>query len=282
MAPPSPVRKANGSVEPKSPGTRSRTNAQRAYVGTSGWSYEAWRDAFYGDLPRSEWLSFCARQFTAIEVNATFYRLQSKATFARWRDTTPASFRFAMKANHYLTHNKKLLDPLPAIGLEHNRAASLGRKLAVVVWQLPGHFRRDLGRLERFARALRSWSTVRHAVEFRHDSWFDDDVAQCLRRHRLAVCQSDAADWPLWDAVTTDLVYVRLHGRTATYASSYTKVQLQSWAARIREWLGEGRDVHVYFDNDAFGHAPHDALRLIAMLPAHERPGATSKNEPQF
>jgi uncharacterized protein YecE (DUF72 family) len=239
---------------------------EHAYIGTSGWSYEQWRNSFYEGTPRAKWLSFCAQRFTGIEVNATFYRLQSKETFRRWRSETPAHFRFAMKANHYLTHNKKLLDPVPAIRLERSRALGLGAKLAVVVWQLPQQMHRNLERFEHFAVALRNWPRVRHAVEFRHESWFDVEVANCLRRHRMAVCQSDAADWPLWNVVTTDLVYVRLHGREATYASAYSEQQLRSWANQIRRWLSEGSKVHVYFDNDALGHAPRDAQRLIAML----------------
>jgi uncharacterized protein YecE (DUF72 family) len=238
----------------------------RAYIGTSGWSYEGWRGSFYQGVPRTQWLAFCARQFSAVEIDATFYRLQSKATFERWRCATPPAFRFAMKAHHYLTHNKKLADPLPSIRIERSRAAALGGKLAVVLWQLPPNLQRNPERLDRFARALRHWPQVRHAIEFRHESWFDEAIADCLRRHRIAVCQSDSADWPLWSAVTTDLVYVRLHGRTATYASAYTERELQSWATRTTEWLREGRDVHVYFDNDALGHAPRDALRLIAIL----------------
>jgi uncharacterized protein YecE (DUF72 family) len=238
----------------------------RAYVGTSGWSYDGWRTTFYGRCPRTEWLRFCSERFTAIEINATFYRLQSKETFQRWRAETPLHFRFAIKANRYLTHNRKLNDPLPAVALERSRAAGLGAKLAAVVWQLPHNLHRNPEKLDGFARALRSWRSVRHAIEFRHPSWFDEDVAQCMRRHRLAVCQSDAADWPLWDEVTTDLVYVRLHGHTATYASGYTEVELRAWARKVRRWLREGRDVHVYFDNDAFAHAPHDALRLLELL----------------
>jgi uncharacterized protein YecE (DUF72 family) len=237
-----------------------------AYVGTSGWSYASWRDAFYGGRPQRDWLVFCAQRFTAIEANATFYRLQSKPTFQRWRRETPPEFRFAIKANRYLTHNKKLNDPLPAIRLERDRASGLGPKLAAVVWQLPHNLHRNLDRLEVFARALRSWRSVRHAIEFRHESWFDAQIAACLREHRLAVCQSDAADWPLWDAVTTDLVYVRLHGHTQTYASGYSDAELRQWARKTRRWLREGRDVHVYFDNDAFSRAPFDAMRLIALL----------------
>jgi uncharacterized protein YecE (DUF72 family) len=234
------------------------------YIGTSGWNYDGWRDDFYAGVRKKDWLRFSAERFTAIEVNATFYRLQGKETFKRWRDETPAGFCFAVKANRYLTHNKKLADPLPAIRLERDRAAALMPKLAAVVWQLPHNFKKNLARLDAFVRALHNWRRVRHAVEFRHPSWFDDDVAECLRAHRIAVCQSDAADWPLWEAVTSDLVYVRLHGHAVTYASGYSQAALKAWAAKVRRWQLEGRDVHVYFDNDAFGRAPYDALTLLS------------------
>jgi len=238
----------------------------RAYIGTSGWRYDAWREDFYGGRPAGEWLRYCAGRFTAIEVDATFYRLQSVESFRRWGRETPPAFRFAIKANRYLTHNRKLRAPLGPIRLERSRARGLGAKLAVVLWQLPRNFRCNLGRLEAFARALRAWRGARHAIEFRHPSWFTDEVAACLCAHRIAACQSDAADWPLWDAVTTDLVYVRLHGHAVTYASGYGEAALRAWARRIRRWLRDGRDVHVYFDNDAWGHAPRDALRLMALL----------------
>ncbi len=135
-----------------------------------------------------------------------------------------------------------------------------------MLWECPGSFHRNDGRLEAFATALDEWRDVRHAIEFRHDSWFDDDVLQCLRSHGLAWCQSDAADWPYWNAVSTDLVYVRLHGHTRTYASAYSGSSLRRWAARVRSWLTEGRDVHVYFDNTAEGKAIANAGRLCELL----------------
>jgi uncharacterized protein YecE (DUF72 family) len=242
------------------------SGAPHAYIGTSGWNYEGWRDGFYEGCPRRAWLAFCAQHFSGIEVDATFYRLQSVATFRRWRALTPAGFRFAIKANRYVTHNKKLADPLPSIVLERSRARGLGAKLAAVVWQLPGNFHCNRERLEEFVRALRHWRATRHAIEFRHPSWFDDDVAACLHDHGVAVCQSHAADWPMWEAVTTDLVYVRLHGHPVTYASDYPDAALRVWAGRVRRWLREGRDVHVYFDNDALGHAPRNAARLIDLV----------------
>ena len=249
---------------------RSATNLKcvtgHAYIGTSGWNYDSWRTSFYAECKKAEWLAHCARHFSAIEVNATFYRLQSRATFQRWRAETPDDFRFAMKSNRYLTHNLKLNRPLEPIRLERSRAGGLGGKLAVVVWQLPRNAQRNLPKLEGFARALRHWRSTRHAIEFRHPSWFEEEVAACLHEYRIAVCQSDAADWPLWDAVTTDLVYVRLHGHKKTYASQYTAPELRAWARRVRGWLREQRDVHVYFDNDALGHAPRDAMRLLEMV----------------
>lgn len=235
------------------------------YIGTSGWNYDAWRDPFYHGATKKTWLRFCAERFSAIEVNATFYRLQRRETFQRWRDETPPEFRFAIKAHRYLTHNKKLNDPLPAIHTERERAQGLGDKLAAVVWQLPANFHKNLDRLERFADALQTWSRPRHAIEFRHTSWFDDAVATCLHRHGIAICQSDAADWPLWERVTTDLVYIRLHGHAQTYASDYGENALRAWAQKIARWRGESRAVHVYFDNDAQCRAPFNALRLIEL-----------------
>jgi uncharacterized protein YecE (DUF72 family) len=132
-------------------------------------------------------------------------------------------------------------------------ASPLGKRLAAVVWQLPAAFKKNIERLEKFLQTLRSWKGTRHAIEFRHKTWFDDEVAQHLNKHAVAICMSDAPDWPIWDRVTTDLVYIRLHGHTRKYASSYSKPALKKWATRVRGRLEENRDVHVYFDNDAEG-----------------------------
>lgn len=238
----------------------------KAYIGTSGWNYKSWRNGFYGDMPQKQWLRFCAERFTSIEVNGTFYRLQEKSTFQKWRDETPDGFPFAIKGHRYVTHNKKLLDAEEPVIRCRDSASPLGKRLAAVVWQLPAAFRKNIGRLETFLQALRRWKSTRHAIEFRHKSWFDDEVAECVRKHAVAICMSDAPDWPMWKEVTTDLVYLRLHGHTRKYASNYNKPSLKKWAARIRTWLEEDRDVHVYFDNDAEGAAPRNALTLLQML----------------
>lgn len=236
------------------------------FIGTSGWNYDEWQDGLYAGVPRRERLVHYARWFNAVEVNATFYRLQKPETLARWRNDTPADFRFSIKGNRYLTHNKKLHDPVDSVELERDNAHSLGCGLAAVLWQLPGNLSKDMARLQDFCAALDRWSGVRHAVEFRHRSWFDEETAACLDAHGVGNCQSDAADWPMWDAVTGGFVYIRLHGHTRTYASRYSTPHLKRWAAAIEKWRKEGRPVHVYFDNTAGGAAPADALKLKALL----------------
>lgn len=236
------------------------------FIGTSGWNYDHWKNRFYTGIKRKDWLWYYAGQFDTVEVNASFYRLLKPETLKRWREQTSDRFRFALKGNRYLTHNKKLKDPAASIELERDNARALGRKLSVVLWQLPAHMKKDIGRLQAFCEALSRWSKVRHAIEFRHPSWFGNETAQCLRNCNIANCQSDAADWPLWTAVTTDLVYVRLHGHTRTYASAYRKSTLMKWAEAVVGWRKEDRIVHVYFDNDAEGSAPEDARKLKRLV----------------
>jgi uncharacterized protein YecE (DUF72 family) len=240
--------------------------AARFYAGTSGWDYPHWREVLFSGVPRRSWLRHYAARFPAVEVNATFYHLLSRASFEAWREQTPAGFRFCIKGNRFLTHNKRLKDPAASVALERERAGGLGDKLSVVLWQMPRSLKQDLGRLSEFAVALGAWPEARHALEFRDPQWFAAEVADCLAANRLAVCQSDAADWPLWDAVTTDLVYVRLHGHEATYASGYGRAALAAWGKKAAGWLDQGRDVHVYFDNDALGRAPRDALALLELV----------------
>src|SRR5215472_6241734 len=238
----------------------------KAYIGTSGWNYKSWRDSFYGDTPQKQWLRFCAERFTAIEVNGTFYRLQPKSTFEKWRDETPDEFLFAIKGHRYVTHNKKLIDVEEPVIRCRDAASPLGKRLAAVVWQLPAFFKKNAERLEKFLRTLGHWESTRHAIVSPRNV-VRRRSSRMLTKHAVAVCMSDAPDWPMWGRVTTDLVYIRLHGHTRKYASSYSKSALKKWAKRAECWLHENRDVHVYFDNDAEGAAPKNALTLLEMLP---------------
>jgi len=236
------------------------------FVGTSGWNYPSWRKTFYRGVPQRGWLAHAAAAFGSLEVNGSFYVQIAPATYRRWRDETPPDFRFAIKGHRFVTHYKRLRDVERSVVLLRDQARALGRKLAVVIWQLPSNFRLDIERLRAFLPTLHRWRSVRHAIEFRHRSWFTAEVEDLLHRARVAVCLSDAPDFPLWRAVTTDFVYVRLHGHTRKYRSRYSRTHLARWAADVLTWSSSGRDVYLYFDNDAEGAAVTDTLAMRAML----------------
>ena len=236
------------------------------FVGTSGWNYDSWRESLYGDVPRKRWLSHYADRFGAVELDGTFYRLPSDKTLHSWKQDTPKDFCFAAKGHRFMTHSKKLKDADEHLPISRDAMRPLGKRLRVVLWQLPASFKKNEERLDGFLKSLSRWRSVRHALELRDRSWFDDDTAGRLEEHDVAVCLSDAPDFPLWDRVTTDLVYVRLHGHTRKYASRYSRQSLEHWRDRVREWRSGGCEVHVYFDNDKEGHAPTDALKLKEMV----------------
>jgi uncharacterized protein YecE (DUF72 family) len=238
----------------------------KARIGTSGWTYPAWRQSFYAGVPQRRWLAHCAERFTGIEVNATFYRQLKPETIGGWREQTPANFAFAVKGHRFVTHVHRLKD----VGEPLRRAKAglepLGDKLAAVLWQLPPSLKKDAGLFRDFGEQLAAWRGTRHVIEFRHQSWFDDEILALLGDHGLATCISDAPRWPMWEATTSALAYVRLHGHERVYASAYGEKGLRPWAARVRSWLADGYQVHVYFDNDAEGAAPDDAQTLIALV----------------
>jgi len=238
----------------------------RAHIGTSGWVYAGWREHLYADTPTKRWLHVASRAFDALEINGSFYTQIKPETYARWYQETPEDFRFALKGHRFVTHYKRLRDCESSIILLRDQVKPLGEKLAAVVWQLPSNFAADVPRLEQFMVALTAWPTVRHALELRHRSWFTPHVADVMRAAGVAVCMGDAPDFPMWREVTTDLVYVRLHGHTRKYASSYSEKSLCAWAEDTKRWLAEGRDVHVYFDNDAEGHAVRNAMRFQELV----------------
>ena len=236
-----------------------------ARIGTSGWSYDHWDAIFYPEhMPDGERLAFYASRFSTVEIDATFYRLPTEAAVARWAATVPDDFRFAVKGSRLITHYRRLVGVNEALSAFMQRVSLLGEKLAVVLWQLPPTMQCDLGVLGEFLARLPS-GAVRHAVEFRHESWLADPTFELLRERGVAVVHvsSDAIRTDL--TPTADFVYARFHG-TATYHGAYERPTLEAWRRFIGEQLAEGRDCYAYFNNDAEGHAPADAARLVGML----------------
>ena len=234
----------------------------KIHIGTSGWSYPHWKTCFYAHIAQKNWLAHYATQFNTVEINASFYRLQSPQTFQKWCAQTPDEFRFSLKANRYLTHTKRLNDPLDSVLIEKKHAQFLHPKLACVLWQLPKNQTKDMPKLQQFIHALTHWREVKHVIEFRHQSWYDDETNELLALHNVTPCISDAADWPIWLTISNDLIYIRLHGHTQTYASHYTKSQLKQWTKRI----ANHNNAWVYFDNDAECAAIENAIELQKLV----------------
>jgi uncharacterized protein YecE (DUF72 family) len=281
-------------------------------IGISGWLYPAWRGTFYPrGLPRRCALGYASRIFNSIEINSTFYSLKSPASFRRWHEATPEDFVFAVKGARFITHMRKLREcETPLANFFAQGVLALGHKLGPILWQLPASMPFDADRIERFLALLprdteaaarlahrrdrdimkgrtllepAASVPLRHAVEARHESFRDKRFITLLRRAGVALVVSDAPNWPCFDGVTADFLYLRLHGAKELYSSGYDDQALDFWAARIACWaagreppdihpLGpparrrRARDVYAYFDNDAKVRAPADALSLAARL----------------
>jgi uncharacterized protein YecE (DUF72 family) len=236
-------------------------------VGTSGWQYRDWRGVFYPPgLAQREWLEYYAARYGTVENNASFYRLPSRETFAAWRARTPDGFVMAVKASRYLTHVRRLRDPAEPVARLMRAAAGLGDRLGPVLLQLPPNLPADPGALDDSLREFARFPGTRVAVEFRHPSWWTEEVQQVLGRHGAALCWADRLErpvTPLWR--TADWGYLRFHEGTAQPWPRYGVQALRSWVERVAAaWLGDA-DVFVYFNNDQGGAAVHDAAAFASI-----------------
>jgi uncharacterized protein YecE (DUF72 family) len=240
----------------------SATQAARTpvHVGCSGWQYKHWRGDFYpAALPVSRWLEYYAERFNTVEINNSFYRLPPPETFDTWRRRVPRAFVYAVKASRFLTHMKKLKDPEPALERLFAGAIRLRGSLGPVLYQLPPHWSVNLPRLDAFLAALPR--RRRHVMEFRDPSWYLDAVYDTLSRHGVALCLHDMKGSETPRAMVGPFVYVRFHG-PSKYSGSYQDDQLAGWAEWCAARMAEGIPVYAYFNNDAGGHAPRDAVRF--------------------
>jgi uncharacterized protein YecE (DUF72 family) len=282
-------------------------------VGISGWTYPPWRGVFYpADLPHRRELEFAASRMNSVEINGSFYSLQRPSSYRGWFEQTPDDFVFSVKGGRFITHMKKLADvDTPLANFFGSGVLALEHKLGPLLWQLPpmlgfdpdrlaaffGRLPRTVGEAARVAEhhdarlrhgAVTTTSAdrpLRHAVEVRHRSYETPEFVQLLRQHDVALVVADTAGkWPFLEDVTSDFVYVRLHGSQELYVSGYDDDALDWWAARVRAWASggsstdartigppaepepAGRDVYVYFDNDVKVRAPFDAMALAARL----------------
>lgn len=242
----------------------------KLYIGTSGWNYGHWRGPFYPeDLPQSRWLDFYSRHFDTVEINFSFYRLPERKTFEEWHRRTPDHFSFAAKVSRFYTHMKKLAFPEQNLSRFLENAAGLGEKLSVILFQLPPFWNVNIERLSllgAYMNAQKILPDIRCVIEVRNRTWLSEEVFKVLKDHNISLCLADWPELPVDGPVTADFVYVRRHGPSALYASRYSHKELETDAGMIKKWLTAGKDVYVYFNNDAMAWAVKNALELKEML----------------
>ncbi len=225
------------------------------FVGTSGYSYKEWKGSFYPPkLPAKDMLAFYARHFSTVEMNNTQYKMPTVAGVEAWAAQVPPDFRFILKAPQSITHFKRLVNASDAVATFVSAAAALGERLGPLLFQLPPNFKKDLPRLEAFLDVLHG--SARAVMEFRHESWFTDDMYDCLRTHQCALCVSDAEDLPAAELINTaGWGYVRLR------RNDYTPESLTAWLDRIRaqQW-NEG---YILFRHEDTGAGPAFASQLL-------------------
>jgi uncharacterized protein YecE (DUF72 family) len=236
----------------------------KVFIGTSGWEYDDWRGNFYPEsLAKGKWLEYYGEKFNTVEVNSTFYRLPTAEAVTGWHDESPTEFKISLKASRYITHMKKLLEPSKPVKKFLRLAGRLEDKIGILLFQLPPNLGRDGKRLENFVKILDRG--YRYSVEFRDKSWFQKEVYDILHRYDIALCIMDMPGLSSPMISTTDFTYVRFHGSTSLYRSSYSKQELKRWAGDISKLDGISR-AYIYFNNDARGHAVENAMTMQELL----------------
>jgi uncharacterized protein YecE (DUF72 family) len=232
------------------------------HVGCSGWSYQDWRGRLYPEgLPTSRWLERYAEEFSTVEVNSTFYRLASPKGVERWLEQTPPGFLFALKISRYITHIKRLKEIEQALERFRERLQPIigDPREGPYLWQLPANFKRDD---EVLAGALDVLPPGRHCFEFRHPSWFAEDVYELLRSRGVALVIGDHPERPFQPyELTADWTFVRFHYGARGRNGNYSERELETWARRIRQWRRRV-EVFAYFNNDWNGYAVANAAWL--------------------
>jgi uncharacterized protein YecE (DUF72 family) len=227
------------------------------YVGTSGYSYKEWNGSFYPEeLPAKQMLRFYGKRFKTVEINNTFYRMPKAAVLEAWANDVPADFRFVLKASRRITHMQRLRNAGESLSYLLEVSAALKERLGLVLFQLPPNLKKDVQRLEEFLALLPPQRRV--AFEFRHQSWFDDEVFGLLRDHGAALCIAEAEDALEIPFVSTaDWGYLRLR------RPDYSDAELKTWVKRVRKQ--DWRDVFIFFKHEDEGKGPEMAKRFMEL-----------------
>jgi len=238
----------------------------KSYIGTSGWKYRHWEGTFYPDnIKKKDQFKYFSEHFDTVELNNSFYRQPSPDNFKQWKSQSPKKFTYAVKANRYFTHLKKLNVEKTEILDFLNACEKLDNKLGPILFQLPPKWKLNTERLKRFLKMLPK--AHRYTFEFRNHSWYHDDVFALLKKYNCAFCIYELEGHQSPVLSTADFVYIRLHGPNGKYQGSYSKKALTKWSKAIKAWNKEKKDVYLYFDNDQAAYAAFNAMEIKKINP---------------
>lgn len=245
------------------------------FIGTSGWHYNDWVGSFYpSDITGYNELTYHARFFNTVENNSSFYRIASESAYKTWDKMTPDGYKFSIKLNKQITHINKLEvsdEVREKIAYILDTTQVLGRKIGALLIQLPASFTFDLDLLDTFLAFFTKEVRLRSfkfdlAIEFRNKYWFIDETYAVLQKYNVALAAADSSRYPGMRQLTADIAYIRMHGPTKLFASSYSDDQLKELAAYIQSISSAVRKIYVYFNNDFHGYAIHNAQTLKSLL----------------
>lgn len=244
---------------------KNRQNRSTVHIGTSGWSYEHWKENFYPEkLKSNDWLKFYSTNFSTVEINTTFYHLPRDTTVKNWYAIVPDNFLFAVKASGYITHQKRLHDCKNSLRVFFSSIKALKNKIGPILFQLPPSFKINLERLTEFISHLSK--KHEYVFEFRHKSWFVKETYDLLSKHKIALCITDLNGKLSPEEITSHFTYIRLHGPQKAYLGSYGLRKIKSWKRKIESWIAAETSVYCYFDNDEKGYAIQDAKILQTLF----------------
>jgi len=231
-------------------------------IGCSGWSYKEWKGLFYpNNLPSAKYLGYYSEYFNTVEVNNTFYRLPSLTTVRNWYQSVSNEFKFSLKVNKNITHTKRLKQAREELNAFYGFSDILKDKMGAFLFQFPKSFVFTDERLERLLVSLDP--TYQNVIEFRHPSWWNPKTYEALNSINASFCTVSGMDVPEDLIILKEHAYIRLHG-DPEYISPYSEKDLQSWKRKIRD--SSLKNLWVYFNNTAQGHAPDNALRMVKLL----------------
>jgi uncharacterized protein YecE (DUF72 family) len=238
---------------------------KKIHIGTSGWHYDHWQGPFYPEsIPKEEFLAYYCERFHTVEINNTFYQMPEKKTLSNWKETVPQDFIFSVKASRYITHMKKLKDPSQPVNKFLNRVDTIKDRLGPILFQLPPRWHCNPERLINFLDKLPSG--YRYTFEFRDPTWFKEEIYDILRDNNAAFCMYDFNGRLSPKIITSDFIYIRLHGPDGKYSGQYSEQALAEWVGAFSQWLKKGEEIFCYFDNDEKGYAVQNAIELRKML----------------